>query len=195
MQAALQLFLRQGYHATTIRQIAGAAGIVPGAVYNHFTGKEAIYLALLHEAGVYAAIGRALAAASGDSVETLMRDGAYRLLAALKAHSEVMPLLFVDVLEFETRNVVALAAEALPHIVSFFSRLAALGAETGELKPVRPDVLARAFLGLFVSYFFTVRFFSRVVGQFPGLDVNADVVDDFLNILAHGVLRSADNKE
>lgn len=193
LAAALDLFLRQGYHATSVRQIAAAAGIVPGAVYNHFASKQDIYLVLLHDANIYVALGDALQGASGNTVEALLRDAAHRILATLQTRSAVMPLLLIDVLEFETRNVAALAGETMPHMIAFFTRVVTLGARSGDLKPVRPDVVARAFLGLFASYFITIRFFKPVLGKYPGLDVNADVVDDFVNIFAYGVLRAPED--
>jgi TetR/AcrR family transcriptional regulator, cholesterol catabolism regulator len=35
-------FARSGYRATTLRQIADAAGILPGSLYHHFASKEEI---------------------------------------------------------------------------------------------------------------------------------------------------------
>jgi AcrR family transcriptional regulator len=46
LRAAVACFARRGYHATTMEDIAAAAGIAKGAPYVHFDGKEAIFLAL-----------------------------------------------------------------------------------------------------------------------------------------------------
>ncbi len=40
MDKALELFARQGYHSTTISQIAKAAGVSKGLMYNYFISKE-----------------------------------------------------------------------------------------------------------------------------------------------------------
>jgi len=42
LDAALELFARQGISHTTIAQIAKAAGISKGLIYNYFTNKEAL---------------------------------------------------------------------------------------------------------------------------------------------------------
>jgi AcrR family transcriptional regulator len=42
LKAAASLFKRQGYAATTLRQIADAAGIQAGSVYYHFESKDRI---------------------------------------------------------------------------------------------------------------------------------------------------------
>ncbi len=47
LQVANRLFVRQGYTATSIRQIAEEVGIGKATVYHHFADKEAIVLALL----------------------------------------------------------------------------------------------------------------------------------------------------
>lgn len=51
LDAALELFARQGFAATTVRQIAAEVGVRDTAIYGHFTSKQAIYDALFAEAG------------------------------------------------------------------------------------------------------------------------------------------------
>jgi TetR/AcrR family transcriptional regulator, cholesterol catabolism regulator len=41
-QAAIELFAELGYHATSMRAIAAAAGVQPAAIYHWYPGKEAI---------------------------------------------------------------------------------------------------------------------------------------------------------
>ena len=55
-RTAARLFERRGYAATTISDIAEAAGILPGSLYHHFASKEDIAVDLL------ASYSRALAA-------------------------------------------------------------------------------------------------------------------------------------
>ncbi|NIH81021.1 TetR/AcrR family transcriptional regulator [Amycolatopsis viridis] len=46
MQAAVESFARRGYHATTTRDIASAAGMSPAALYVHFPSKAALLFAI-----------------------------------------------------------------------------------------------------------------------------------------------------
>jgi TetR/AcrR family transcriptional repressor of uid operon len=61
--AASECFARAGYHATTMADIAEAAGVSKGTPYLYFPGKEALFIALYEEwdcglsARVNAAIG------------------------------------------------------------------------------------------------------------------------------------------
>jgi hypothetical protein len=45
--AALELYMNQGYHATSMRQIAEQAGLALGGIYNHFKSKEEIFEAII----------------------------------------------------------------------------------------------------------------------------------------------------
>ena len=72
LQAALQCFLAKGFHQTSMRDIAQAAGVSLGNLYNHFPGKEAIILAVaVAESEELAPMLRRLAAADGERTEVM----------------------------------------------------------------------------------------------------------------------------
>jgi AcrR family transcriptional regulator len=47
---ALELFYRQGFRATTMREITSAAGLTPAAFYNHYGSKDDVLLAIIVDA-------------------------------------------------------------------------------------------------------------------------------------------------
>ena len=47
LNAALTLFAERGFHRTTTRDVARAAGVAEGTIYNHFENKAALLLGLL----------------------------------------------------------------------------------------------------------------------------------------------------
>jgi AcrR family transcriptional regulator len=47
LDAALRVFLRRGFHAASLDEIAEEAGYTTGAVYSNFKGKEDLFLAVL----------------------------------------------------------------------------------------------------------------------------------------------------
>jgi AcrR family transcriptional regulator len=49
-KAALELFAHKGYHSTSISQIAKAAGVSKGLLYNYFENKEALLENIIMEA-------------------------------------------------------------------------------------------------------------------------------------------------
>lgn len=62
--AALDLFFERGFRATTMREIAVASALTPGAIYNHFPSKEALLGALIRD--VHEQLERALVSASAQ---------------------------------------------------------------------------------------------------------------------------------
>ncbi len=64
VKAAVQLFIKQGFHKTTTRQIAGAAGVSIGSLYEYFASKEDVLYLVCHsihtevEKGVTDALAR-----------------------------------------------------------------------------------------------------------------------------------------
>jgi len=57
LDAALDLFARQGFAGTSVRQIARAVGITEAGIYAHFAGKRALYDALLAAGGPAVILG------------------------------------------------------------------------------------------------------------------------------------------
>ncbi len=49
LHAALQVFVNKGFHRTTIRDIAKAANLAEGTLYNHFENKTALITALIEQ--------------------------------------------------------------------------------------------------------------------------------------------------
>ena len=83
LDAAAIEFARSGYSATSVRDIAAAAGILPGSMYYHFASKEDL-LAAVHETGIRRIKERVLAA-----IETADNPWG-RLEAACAAHVETL---------------------------------------------------------------------------------------------------------
>ena len=49
IQAALELFVRKGYHGTSINAITQKVGLTKGALYSHFNGKGELLIRIIDE--------------------------------------------------------------------------------------------------------------------------------------------------
>ena len=47
LEVALRMFARRGYVTTSMEEIAREVGVTKPAIYHHFKGKDAIFLALI----------------------------------------------------------------------------------------------------------------------------------------------------
>ena len=84
LDAAAAKFAERGYHATTIRELATATEMTPGAIYFHVPNKQALLLAV-YEEGVQRILDRVETAAAGR--ETRPGVG---WTAAMEAHLEAI---------------------------------------------------------------------------------------------------------
>ena len=169
LEKAAHLFGSKGYGRTSMRDIAGAVGILPGSMYYHFPSKEAL-LAAIHEeavtraiAAVEAAVARhddpwdRLEAAAAAHLGLLLTGGA---LAAVIARGpaeggEVVAELVRQRHRYEALFRGLVAAVALPPGVAPGPfRLALLGALNWALTWYRPEgdppeVVARDLFAIF----------------------------------------------
>lgn len=83
LDAAARLFRLHGYHATSMRDIAQAAGMLPGSIYYHFPSKDELLVAI-YEEGVRRIAERV------DTAVGHERDPRRRLEAACIAHLETL---------------------------------------------------------------------------------------------------------
>lgn len=74
LDAALALFLRDGYERVSVADIAGRAGISKANVFHHFASKEALYVAVIREAvRGHADFAESLARLEDESSAELLR--------------------------------------------------------------------------------------------------------------------------
>lgn len=83
LDAAAALFRARGFAATTVREIAAAAGILPGSLHYRFATKEALLIALMERAVEHAT------SAVRDAVAGC-RDPLERLRLGLRAHMRIL---------------------------------------------------------------------------------------------------------
>src|SRR5271167_3239759 len=83
LDAAARLFRERGYHATSMRDIAKAVGMLSGSIYYHFDSKEEMLLAVYEE-------GKRRVAVAVDAAVAAETDPWRRLEAACAAHLGVL---------------------------------------------------------------------------------------------------------
>lgn len=181
LQAACGLFLRQGYHGTSMRQVAHEAGVTPAAIYNHFESKEALFTALLLARLPQRALARALAQARGRGADELVHDALHKMGEAMADQYDNLRLVFIELLEFQGRHAAEAAVEILPEAFEFATRLQQADR---RLRALDPSIITRAFLGLFMSHAIALAFFRQI----PSLGLRPGDLDALGDIFLYGVL-------
>jgi len=192
LNAALDLFSHQGYRATSIRDVADAAGVSTGNVYHHFKDKEAIFRALLDE--YWAAIedpnlefNRALATGTfPDNLETIGR-AARDMIRKYRRH---IALIYVDVIEFEGTHIRKFYA-------SMSERFEAFARSHRELVPadrrLRPGISLGAALMLATRFYMNYYAVEELFGVPNHFGKNSDdALREVADVLRHGLLAHED---
>lgn len=181
LQVAHGLFVQQGFHGTSMRQIARRAGITLSTIYNHFASKEELFEVVFLDYHPYHDVVPALLAAKGDSEEAWVRDAASRLVAALDERPDFLNLMFIELVELNSVHVMGLFKNILPQAQLIAEQF--LNSQPG-VRPIPPLILVRTFLGLFFSYYIT----EQIMGATAPPEFHHNAMDHFVDIYLHGIL-------
>ena len=188
LAAAKRLFLSQGFTATPMRQIAHEVGITPGAIYNHYPGKDDLFTAVLQNAAPFDEVFALWNNMEADSAEDLVRQMFRASFAYATDHQDYLQLALIDAQERDGVALAALLPDVLPRVQVWYERLVALEAERGQarLRDIPFLVLVRTLLSLIVGFMLTQRVATPDrVPQTAGVDWAEALADLFL----YGVLR------
>jgi AcrR family transcriptional regulator len=187
MEAAYELFLTQGYAATSMRQIAERAGLALGGIYNHFSGKEAIFSELILDRHPYRQILPIMLNTPAEDPETFIRTAAQTMVAELGRRPDFIKLMLIEIVEFNGRNMPTIIERVLPEVLPLIQKF---GRRKGVLRDMPPFVFFRAFLGLFFSYYIT----ELMIQGTPAALTQKHALDHFVEIFLHGILCEASPK-
>jgi len=184
LEVALDQFVRHGFHGTSMRQIADAAGVAVGGIYNHFGSKEEVFAAVLDANHPYRLVEAVLREVSEDNLEAFVRETASRVWAAVKGRqSQLMALMFIEMVEFQGRHMRAVAETLFPKVLSRVQHL-----ERGaEQRRALPDpVILRGFVDLMVGHLIT----STILGGLPMFaQLGEDGLEGVIELFLHGALK------
>jgi AcrR family transcriptional regulator len=95
LDAALSLFVSDGYAQVSIRNIAAKVEYSPGAIYSYFKSKDEIFFALAEEGFRLVGETQLPHAPSGDPLDDI-RTAAWRFYEFSKAQPQYFALVFLD---------------------------------------------------------------------------------------------------
>lgn len=161
--AAVESFAAKGFHGTTTRDIASAAGMSPAAVYVHHRSKEELLHVISH-AGHAQVLGlvEAAVASSDDPVEALQR------LVRDFAHHHAVHHTVARIVNYELAS---LSPEHLTEIMVMRRRMDAAvrelvtaGVDAGVFRTPSPAMTASALLSLGIDI---ARWYDEAGGWTP----------------------------
>ncbi|MBN2116347.1 MAG: TetR/AcrR family transcriptional regulator [Anaerolineales bacterium] len=184
-KAAYELFMEQGYHATSMRQISERAKLALGGIYNHFSNKEEIFKAIIIDRHPYKRILPLILAAEGDTAEEFIHNSAQALVSELGKQPDFLKLMFIEIVEFDAQHVNLFMDEIVPQILPVFEKVAKVRKNLRNLHPV---ILLRSFLGMFFSYYIMELLLK---GSAVAMLLPKNSFEQIVDIYLHGVIKES----
>ena len=181
--AAMELFLEQGYAATSMRQIADKAELALGGIYNHFASKEEIFAGIIIDRHPYKKILPAILAAEGENLGEFFKNAFHLIISELGARPEFVNLMLIELVEFKGKHGAVLLREIGPKMLPVFERVIK---SRKDLRVSNPALLMRSFIGMVVSYLITEMVISNSV---MSKLMPKNIEDAYVDIFLHGILK------
>lgn len=149
LAAAKEVFAAAGYHATTMADVARAAGVSYGAVYWYFPSKEELFAALMdtEAAALRDHIAAAVLAAGSPDLRTVLRVAVTATFEFFEADRDAVRLLFRDALAFGggvERHLLGIYERFIAELREVIAR----ARDAGEIRDVPPEVVAFSLAAL-----------------------------------------------
>jgi AcrR family transcriptional regulator len=105
-RASMRLFCRQGYHGTSVREIADEAGISIGNIYNYYRTKEELFVSLVrnYEQRIEAMRREVLGPVRDFFEPKELRRIAGGIRRIVYENPDYWRLMYIDVIEFGNRH-------------------------------------------------------------------------------------------
>lgn len=177
--AAFSLFAEQGFHGTSMRQIAETSETALGGIYNHFQSKKQIFEMLLLERHPIIQVLETLSKAPGGSAEEFFRCAAGVIQDELRNRPGFIKIMLIEITEFKSQHLPVIIETFLPKSQALIERF------RGEWKQMR-DLPTREV----ITHFFSAMLASSVAVYFSGGSEPPNL-ETHLDIFFHGIV----NKE
>jgi AcrR family transcriptional regulator len=187
LQASLELFSTQGYGATSMRQIASAAGLSVGNLYHHFGSKEAIFQQLIDDyLDLLAQPDNPLQqvfrrAAFPDDLEEL----ASAIGSTVEQNAACIKLIYIDFIEFEGEHIRTFYEGMADAFAAVYSESLEHKTAAGAFGDIDP-LVAVMFATRWFFYFYLMEKCFGVPMHFGITEHQA--VHEFIKVLRYGVL-------
>lgn len=188
--AAKQLFIRQGFHATSMRNIAARAGTSLGNLYNYYPTKEAILGSIISK--YQQVVDERLRLIFDEIEDPLNPDDLKRFARLVKQmvneHHEFWLLMYIDVLEFENQHFRKMFENLAQKLRHRFAKPFAEHRRSGALHDgVDPAIGFTAAYMQFFNYFIVEKLFG---GNLHLGISDEQAINSLTDIYSRGLLRS-----
>jgi AcrR family transcriptional regulator len=183
LKAALRLFARKGYDGTTTRDLATAANVAEGTVFNHFANKKAILVEVATSGWVEILT---------DLLTELSEMGSYKAVAQvmrrrmlhLHTNADLLRVCFIEA-QFHPELRDRIQSEVIAKMTDVAEVFFQTAMEKGIYRPMNPRIVAQVFLGMFAIAGFSNQ---TIVAPQASPQAIQEIAEGIADIFLNGVL-------
>lgn len=183
LDAATTVFAEKGFHRATIKEVARAAGVADGTIYNYFENKAALLLGLLERLNESERRGPDFARGAEREAAGFMHGYiAQRFATVERSGFDIFQMLISELLiDRDLRE--RYREQTLAPTFAIAEQYLQAGMAGGALRPLDPQLAARALAGMTLGVLLL-----RLLGDPTVQERWAEMPDVIATILAHGLL-------
>jgi AcrR family transcriptional regulator len=193
LKAALEIFSLKGYEASTVPEIAKAAGVAAGTIYLYYPSKRDLFVAVIKGFVITAPLLNFIGKIPQGDVSTLLKSIVKERLDLIKNPTFArLPILMGDV----QRDPELKALWLKDFLHPFLAQIApgyAMMTMMGKFRRYDPDVAARLMGGLIIG-FLMLKVIEGDISPLNKKD-QEKVIEDIVNFMLHGLLNDQNSIE
>lgn len=161
LQSAVQLFLGEGYEATSVNDICKHAGVSKGSFYHYFETKQVLFLSLMENWSsrvIQSVLGEPIT--EDSNAKDVLIQMPYQFNMAFAAVPRGFPML-VDFWRQAMADpaIWKTAVEPYRYFMGFFMRIIETGQQDGSIrKDIDSEILARLLVAVAMGYLLEAAF-------------------------------------
>ena len=161
LQSAVELFLEEGYEATSVNNICKHAGVSKGSFYHYFETKHALFLTLMEdwsEKVMQSVLNQPI------SVDSIVKEVLIKLPYQFDMVFSAVPKGFPMLVDFWRQamhdpKIWKTAVEPYRYFMGFFARFIAMGQQDGSIrKDIDSETLSRLLVAAVMGFLLQAAF-------------------------------------
>ncbi len=185
LEVGLSLFSKKGYIGTTTKDIAQSAGVAELTIFRHFSSKEKLFAEVINKYSFLPTLKDLLQDIKDKDYREALALIAENFLIRLSERRELIRIMHSEIHLYPSKvkdiyhNFID---EMLKTLASYFRELQ----NKKYLRDFNPEIAAKAFLGMFFSYFNAQQFLLR---KKRASDNHNLIINEFVDIFIKGTVR------
>ncbi len=184
LKASLAIFSERGYLGTTTKDIAIEAGVAEVTLFRHFLSKERLFGEVVKTYSFLPTLKGLLPELRDMDYRDALFEIARRFLERLSERRALIQIMHAEAHRYpeKVKEIYhRFIDEIFKTLASYFEGLQ----ERGAIRDFDPEIAARAFLGMFYSYFTTREMLTRKKTK----TMDREVIEVFVDIFIKGTMQ------